>query len=95
MPVKEDKTESRRTEGSLHPEGILDVVSGEIKIPSPEDKNEGETNIPSPHGEKRAASGDWEEKAPKRGKVPLSGGSGLEDDVIMHFHGEDKPLAKS
>ena len=91
MPVKEDKTESGRTKGGLHPEDILDVVSGEIKIPSPEDKSEGEANIPSPHGKKRAASEGWEEKAPKRGKMPLSGGSGLEDDVIAQSPGEGKP----
>ena len=59
MPVNEDKTESRRTEGGLHPEGILDAVSGEIKIPSPGDKGKGEANIPSPHGKKRVASEDW------------------------------------
>ena len=82
MPMKEDKTESGRTEGGLHPEDILDVVSGEIKIPSREDKIKGEANIPSPHGKKRAASEGREEKAPKRGKMPLSGGSGLEDDII-------------
>ena len=95
MPVKEDKTKSGRTKCGLHPEGILDVVSGEIEIPSPGDKGKGEANIPSPHGKKGAVSEDWEEKAPKRGKMPLLGGTGLEDDVIMHFHGEDKPLAKS
>ena len=82
MPVKEDKAESGRTKGGLHPEGISDTVSGEIKIPSPEDKSEGEANIPSPHGKKRAASEDWEKKAPKRGKVPQPGGSGLENDIL-------------
>ena len=91
MPVKEDKTESGRTEGGLHPEGILDAVSGEIKIPSPGDKGKGEANIPSPHGKKRAISEDWEQRAPKRGKMPLSGGSGLEDDVIAQSPGEGKP----
>ena len=86
-----DKTESGRTEGGLHPEGILDVVPGETKIPSPRDKGKGEANIPSPHGKKRASSEGWEEKAPKRGKMPLSGGSGLEDDVIAQAPGEGKP----
>ena len=95
MPAKGDKAESGRTKGGLHPEGISDTVSGEIKMPPPEDKSEGEANIPSPHGKKRAASEGWEEKAPKRGKIPLSGGSGLEDDVIAQSHSEDKPLAKS
>ena len=64
-PAKEDKAESEKTKGGLHSEGTLDTVSGEIKVPPPEDKSEGEANIPSPHGKKRAASEDWEEKAPK------------------------------
>ena len=93
--VKEDKAESGRTKGGLHSEGISDTVSGEIKIPSSKDKSEGEANIPFPHGKKRATSEGWEEKAPKRGKMPLSGGSGLEDDVIAQSHDEDKPQAKS
>ena len=91
MSVKEDKAESGSTKGGLHSEGIPDTVSGEVKIPSPEDECEGEANIPSPHGKKRAASEGWEEKAPKRGKMPLSSGSGLEDDAISQTPGEDKP----
>ena len=94
MSVKEDKTKSERTKDGLHPEDILDAVSWEIKIPSPEDKSKGEANIPSLHGKKRAVSEDWEEKAPKRGKMPLSGGARLEDDVAAQSHSEDKPLAK-
>ena len=70
-------------------------MSGEIKVPLPEEKSEGEANIPSPHGKKRDASEDWEERAPKRGKVPQSGGSGLEDGVFAQSHDEDKPLAES
>ena len=73
---------------------VRQIVSGGIKIPSSKEKNEGEVNS-SPHGKKRAASEDWEEKAPKRGKMPLSGGSGLEDDIIAQSHDEDKPQAKS
>ena len=65
MHVKEDKTESGTTEGGLHPEDILDAVSGEMKIPSPEDKSKGEANVHSPHGKERAVSEDWEKKAPK------------------------------
>ena len=95
MPVEEDRAEGRRTKGGLHPEDILDAVSEEMKIPSPEDKSKGEANIHSPYGKKRAVSEGWEEKAPKRGKMPLSGGSGLEDDVVAQSHSEDKPLAKS
>lgn len=80
MPMKEGKEE--RTKYGPHPEGAPDIVSGGIKIPSSKYKNEGEVNVSSPHGKKRAASKDWEEKAPKRGKMPSSGGSGLEDNVI-------------
>ena len=95
MSVKEDKTESGRTEGGLHPEDILDAISREIKTSSPEDKTKGEANIPSPHSKKRAASKGWEVKAPKRGKMPLSGGSGSEDDVVAQFLRKDNPLAES
>ena len=86
MPVKEGKAE--RTKDGPHPEGVPD------KIPSSEDKNDGDVNVSSPHGKKRAASEDWEEKTPKRGKMPLSGGSGLEDNVIAQSHDEAKPQAK-
>ena len=95
VPVKEDKEESRKAKGGLHSYGTPDTVSGEIKAPSSEDKREGEADILSPHGKKRAASEGWEEKAPKRGKMPLSGGSGLEDDVVAQSHDEDGPLDKS
>ena len=44
--------------------------------------------------EKRAASEGWEEKAPKRGKMPLTGGPGLEDDVVAQSHDKDEPQAK-
>ena len=95
VPVKEDKAVSGNTKGGLHSEGTSYTVSGEIRVPLPEDKSEGEANIPSPHSKKRAASEGWEEKAPKRGKMPLSGGSALGDDVIAQSHSENKPLAKS
>ena len=95
VPVKEDQAESGKAKGSLHSEGISYTVSGEIKVPPPEGKSEGEANIPSPHGKKRAASEDWEERAPKRGKVPQSSGSGLEDGVFAQSRNEGKPLAES
>ena len=95
MPVEEEKAESGRTKGGLHPEGIPNIVPGGIKIPSSEDKSEGGVNIISPHGKKRAASKDWEKEAPKRGKVPQSGGSGLKDGAFAQSHDEDKPLVGS
>ena len=79
------------TKEGLHPEDILDVMSGKMKIPSPEGESEGEANIHSSYGKKRAVSKDWEEKAPKRGKMPLSGGSGLKDDIITQSSNEAKP----
>ena len=94
VPAKGDKAESGKAKGGLPSEGTSDTVSGEIKIPPPEGQSEGEANIPSPHGKKRAASEGWEETAPKRGKMPSSGGSGLEGDVIARSYGEDKPSGK-
>ena len=91
MRVKEDKTESGRSKDGLHPEDILDALSGEIKIPLSEDKSKGEANIHSPCGKKGAVSEDWEKKAPKRGKMPLSGGSGLKDDITAQSSSEAKP----
>ena len=93
VPVREDNKESEGVKGSLG--GTPNTVSGEIKAPSSEDKREGEADILSPHRKKRAASEDWEVKAPKRGKTPLSGVSGSEGDVVAHFLQKDKPSAES
>ena len=90
-----DKEESKKAKGGLYSKGTPDTMSGEIGTPSSEDKREGETDIPSPDGKKRAASEDLEAKAPKRGKMSLSGGSGSEDDVVAQFLRKDKPLAES
>ena len=95
VPVKEDNEESRKAKGGLHSEGTPNTVSEEIKALSCEDKREGEAYIHSPHSKKRAASEGWEVKAPKRGKTPLSGGSGSEGDVVAHFLHKDKPSAES
>ena len=95
VPVKEDKEESRKAKGGLHSEGTPDTVSGEVRAPSFGDKREREADILSPHGKKRAASEGWEVKAPKRGKMPLSGGSGSKDDVVAQFLRKDKPLSES
>ena len=65
VPAKEDKEESKKAKGGLHSKGTPDTMSGEIGTPSSEDKREGEADIPSPHGKKRAASEGWEVKAPK------------------------------
>ena len=95
VPAKEDNEESRKAKGGLHSEGTPNTVSGEIKAPSSEDKRGGEADVLSPRGKKRAASEDWEVKAPKRGKTPLSGGLGSEGDVVAQFLHKDKPSAES
>ena len=95
VPVKEDNEESKKAKGALHSKGTPDTVSDEIRAPSSEDKRKGGADILSPHGKKRAAFKGWEVKAPKRGKTPLTGGSGSEDDVVAQFLRKDKPLAES
>ena len=95
VPVKEDNEESREAKGSLHSEGTPNTMSGEIKAPSSEDKREGEADILSPHGKRRAASEGWEVKAPKRGKTPSSGSSSSKGEVVAQFLRKDKPSAES
>ena len=53
----------------------------ESKSPHPKTKVKGAT-VSFPPRKRRAASEDREKQAPKRGKMPLLGGSGLEGDVI-------------
>ena len=93
-PGEEVKVESGKTQDDLHSEGKLDTASGEIDISSPEDKGEGETSIPSPFRKKRATSEGWEGRPPKRGKMPPSGGSGLEGDAVEQLQKGDKSSAK-
>ena len=73
MPVEEDKAESGKEKSGFHPEGISGTASGGIKIPSSEDKSEGEVNVFSPHGKKMAAFEDLEADASKLGKKPSPG----------------------
>ena len=95
VPVKEDKEESRKAKGGIHSEGTPGAVPEEIRASPSKEKREGEADILSPHGKKRAASEGWEVKAPKRGKMPLSGGSGSEVDIVAQFLRKGKPLAES
>jgi hypothetical protein len=83
VSAKGDKEESNKAKGGLFSKGTPDTPSGKIGTPPSGDKREGETDIPSPDGKKRAASEDLEARAPKRGKMSLSGGSGSEDDVVV------------
>ena len=94
VPAKEDKEERKKAKGGLHSKGTPDTMSGEIGTPSSEDKREGEADIPSSYGKKRAASESWEVRAPKRGKTPLSGGSGSEGVVVAQSLRKDKPPAE-
>ena len=48
-------------------------------------KMTGKSTSLSPHGKKRAAFEDWEEKAPKRGKMPSPGGSVLPLEHCVGF----------
>ena len=94
MPVKEGEAESGKSKDDPYSKGTSDIVSGGIVIPSFEDKSEGGATVSFPPRKKRDASEDWEKQAPKRGRMPLVGGSGLED-VEAQSHDEDKPQAKS
>ena len=95
VPAKEDKEGSKKAKSGLHSKGTSDTMSREIGTPSSEHEIEGEADIPSPDGKKSSASEDLEVKAPKRGKISLSGGSGSEDDAVVQFLRKDKPLAES
>ena len=93
--AREDKEEGEGAQGGLHSRGMPGALSGEIGTPTFEDGREGKTDTPSPHGKKRTASEDLEIQASKRGKISLSGGSGLGGDVVTQFLHKDKPLAES
>ena len=94
--AKEGKEESKKAQlGGPHSRGTPGTSSGEIGTPSSEDGREGKPDIPSPHGKKRTASEDLKIEASKRGKISLSGGSGLGGDVDMQSLCKDRPLAES
>ena len=94
-PAEGGKVESGKTRDGRRSGGKSDTESGEIDISSPEDKGKGEASIPSPFRKKRAASEGWKGRSPKRGKMPSSGGSGLEGDAVEQLRREDKPSTKS
>ena len=90
-----DQGGEQKAKGGLHSKGTPDAMSGETGTPSSEDEGEEEADIPSPRGKKRTASEDLEVEAPKRGKMSLSDGSGLEGDVAAQFLRKDKPFTES
>ena len=70
MSVKEDKTGSGRTKEGLHPEDILDAVSGEMKIPSPEGKSKGDANIHPPMVRKGPSLKVGKKRLPSEARCP-------------------------
>ena len=88
VPAGEDKEESEEAQGGLHSGGTPGNLSGEIGTSTSKGGREGRTDIPSPHGKKRAASEDSEREASKRGKVSQSGG-----DVDTQSPCKDRPSA--
>ena len=62
VPSGEDEGKSE-----LH---TLFIQTGGINVSTKEDNQGGESRIPSPHGNKRAASEDLEMEVSKRGKKP-------------------------
>ena len=59
-----------------------------------EDEHGGESDIPSPHGKKRATPEDLKAEASKRGKKSLSGGADLGGDIAAQCPQGGQPLAK-
>ena len=62
VPSGEDEGRNREATGGPH---ILHIQIGGVSASTKEDNQGGEPEIPSPQGKKRAASEDWEVKAPK------------------------------
>ena len=68
VPSGEDKERNGEAKSGLHAGGTLRILTGEISTPMSEDERGGESSVPSPHGEKRAAPEDLEAELSKRGK---------------------------
>ena len=90
VPAGEDKEEDEEAQGSFHSGGSPGNLSVEIRTPASKGGREGRTDIPSPHGKKRAASEDSEKEASKQGKVSQSRG-----DVDMQSPRKDRPSVAS
>ena len=70
VPSGKDKGKSREAESGLH---TLYIQTEGINVSMKEDNRGGESQVPSPCGKKRAASGDLEVEASKLGKKPSPG----------------------
>ena len=90
VPAGEDKEEDEEAPDSFHSVGSPGNSSGEIKTPASKGGREGHTDIPSPHGKKRATSEESEREARKRGKVSQPGG-----DIDPQSPRKDRPSAAS
>ena len=70
-PSREDEGRNKEAESGPH---TLHIQTGGISVSAKEDNRGGESEIPSPHGKKRAASEDLETKVSKQGKKSSPGG---------------------
>ena len=95
VPSGEDKEGSGEVKSGLHTGGTLHTVSGETGTPVSESKRRGESNIPSPRGEKRSASEDLKVEASKQGKKSLSVGPVSGSNVAEQHPQGGQPLAKT
>ena len=88
VPSGEDEERNTKAEGGLH---TLYIQTGGIDVSKKEDDRGGESNIPSPHGKKRAASKDLEAEASKQRKKPLPRGPAPEGVLTVQRPQEGQP----
>ena len=94
VPLREEKERSGEAQSGLHTGGASRTVSGEIGTPMSKDERGGESDIPSPHGKKRAAPEDLKAEASKQGKNSLSGGPDSGGDIAAQCPQGGQPLAE-
>ena len=92
--LREETESSGEAQSGLHIGGVSRTISGEITTPALEDERGGESNIPSPHGKKRAAPEDLKADASKRWKISLSGGPNSGGDIAAQCPQGGQPLAE-
>ena len=94
VPLREGKERSGEAQSGLHTGDASCAVSEEVITPVPEGERGEGSNIPSPHGKKRAAPEDLEAEASKRGKKSLSGGPNSGGDIAAQCPQGGQPLAE-
>ena len=92
--MREEKERSGEAQSGLHTGGASCTISREIGTPVSEDERGGESNIPSPHGKKRATPEDLKAEASKRWKKSLSGGQNSGGDIAAQCPQGGQPLAE-